>query len=195
MAYTAGVDLKLFGEFVPGVDSWISFSYMKSREDIVRIGNDMSGDHYPIYTNDNTYLTEVYPSYIARPNEQRYRISLFFQDYIPNNPEYKINLKLVWADGLPFGPPRSERYKAIFRTKPYRRVDIGASREFIAGRDRLMGKQTYIKSLNIYLDLLNLFNIRNEVSFYWVSDTSGYQWAVPNYLTNFMVNLRLSIGF
>ena len=195
VAYTAGVDFKLFGEFVPGVDSWISFSYMKSREDIVRIGNDMSGDHYPIYTNDNTYITEVYPSYIARPNEQRYRISLFFQDYIPNNPEYKINLKLVWADGLPFGPPRSERYKAVFRTKPYRRVDIGASREFIAGRDRLMGKQTYIKSLNIYLDLLNLFNIRNEVSFYWVSDTSGYQWAVPNYLTNFMVNLRLSIGF
>ncbi len=195
VAYTAGIDLKLFGEFVPGVDSWVSFSYMSSKEDIVRIGNDLTGDHYPVYTNKGTYLGEVYPSYIPRPNEQRYAVSLFFQDYMPNHPEYKLNLKLVWADGLPFGPPRAERYQSVYRAKPYRRVDIGVSREFIVGRDKLLSKQRYIKNLSLHLDLLNLFNIQNESSHYWVSDVSGAQWAVPNYLTNFMVNFRVSIGF
>lgn len=195
VAYTAGIDLKLFGEFVPGVDSWVSFSYMSSKEDIVRIGNDMLGDHYSVFTNKGTYLGEVYPSYIPRPNEQRYSVSLFFQDYMPNYPEYKLNLKLVWAEGLPFGPPRAERYQSVYRAKPYRRVDIGASREFIAGRDKLLNKQRYIKNLIFHLDLLNLFNIKNESSHYWVSDVSGLQWAVPNYLTNFMVNFRISVGF
>ena len=195
VAYTAGIDVKLFGEFVPGVDSWISFSYMNSREDIVRIGGDLSGDHYSVHTNKGTYLGEIYPGYIPRPNEQRYSVSLFFQDYVPNHPEYKLNLKLVWADGLPFGPPRSERYQAVYRTKPYRRVDIGASREFVRGRDRLLGRQQIIKTLGLHLDLLNLFDIRNESSFYWVSDVSGSQWAVPNHLTGFMVNLRVSVDF
>ncbi len=193
--HAAGLDLKLFGEFVPGVDSWISFSYMNSREDIVRIGGDLSGDHYSVHTNKGTYLGEIYPGYIPRPNEQRYSVSLFFQDYVPNHPEYKLNLKLVWADGLPFGPPRSERYQAVYRTKPYRRVDIGASREFVRGRDRLLGRQQIIKTLGLHLDLLNLFDIRNESSFYWVSDVSGSQWAVPNHLTGFMVNLRVSVDF
>ncbi|KGN79575.1 hypothetical protein HW49_06145 [Porphyromonadaceae bacterium COT-184 OH4590] len=195
VAYTAGIDLKLFGEFVPGVDSWVSLSYMSSKEDIVRIGNDMSGDHYSVFTNKGMYLGEVYPSYIPRSNEQRYSVSLFFQDYMPNYPQYKLNLKLVWADGLPFGPPRTERYKAVYRAKPYRRVDIGVSREFIAGRDKLLNKQRYVKNLSLHLDLLNLFDIKNESSHYWVSDVSGIQWAVPNYLTNFMVNFRVSVGF
>ena len=195
VGYTTGIDLKLFGEFVPGVDSWISLSYMRSREDLVMVGGDMSGDHYENYTNKGTYLGEVYPGYIPRPNEQRYSVSIFFQDYIPNHPEYKISLKLVWADGLPFGPPRSERYKAVFRTKPYRRVDLGASRSFVLGRDRLLSRQSVVKALTFNLDLLNLFNIQNESSYYWVSDISGYQWAVPNHLTNFMLNFRVSVDF
>ncbi len=188
VANTAGIDCKLFGEFVPGVDSWISLSYMNSKEDII-------GDSYSVYTNKGTYLGDVYPSYIPRPNEQRYSFSLFFQDYIPNHPDYKLNLKLVWADGFPFGPSRAERYKAIYRTKPYRRVDIGASRGFEAKKTKLLQKQKLIKAIWLHLDLLNLFNIKNESSYYWVSDISGYQWAVPNYLTNFMVNFRVSVDF
>lgn len=195
IAYSAGIDLKLFGEFVPGVDSWIAFSYMRSREDLVMVDGNMLGDHYKLYTNKGTYLGEIYPGYIPRPNEQRYSVSIFFQDYVPNHPEYKISLKLVWADGVPFGPPRSERYKAVFRTKPYRRVDLGASRSFVLGRDRIFSRQHTLKALTLNLDLLNLFNIKNESSYYWVSDISGYQWAVPNYLTNFMLNFRVSIDF
>lgn len=188
VAYVAGVDVKLFGEFVPGTDSWISFSWMRAREDII-------DDHYSVYSNKGNYVGEVYPGYISRPNEQRYNISLFFQDYFPNHPEYKIHLKLVWSDGLPFGPPHSERYKATLRTKAYNRVDIGASRGFIQGRERWMRHLDPVKNIWLSLELFNLFNIKNVNSYYWVTDIYNGQYAVPNYLTGFMVNFRISVGF
>lgn len=187
-AYVAGVDLKLFGEFVPGVDSWISLSWMRAREDII-------GDHYPVYSNKGNYLGEVYPGYISRPNEQRYNISLFFQDYFPNHPEYKVHLKFVWSDGLPFGPPHSERYQATLRTKAYNRVDIGASRDFVQGRERWMRHLKPVKDIRLSLELFNLFNIKNVNSYYWVTDIYNGQYAVPNYLTGFMVNFRIAVGF
>ena len=188
VAYTAGFDIKLFGEFVPGTDSWISFSWMRSRENLIN-------DHYSVYSNVGNYLGEVYPGYIARPNEQRYNISLFFQDYFPNHPEYKIHLKLVWSDGLPFGPPHSERYQAVLRTKAYNRVDIGASRGFIQGRERWMKALDPVKSIWLNLELFNLFNIKNVNSYYWVTDIYNQQYAVPNYLTGFMVNFTISVDF
>ncbi len=188
VAYTAGFDIKLFGEFVPGTDSWISFSWMRSRENLLN-------DHYSVYSNVGNYLGEVYPGYISRPNEQRYNISLFFQDYFPNHPEYKIHLKLVWSDGLPFGPPHSERYQAVLRTKAYNRVDIGASRGFIQGRERWMKAIDPVKAIWLNLELFNLFNIRNVNSYYWVTDIYNQQYAVPNYLTGFMVNFTISVDF
>ena len=188
VAYTAGFDIKLVGEFVPGTDSWISFSWMRSRENLIN-------DHYSVYSNVGNYLGEVYPGYIARPNEQRYNISLFFQDYFPNHPEYKIHLKLVWSDGLPFGPPHSERYQAVLRTKAYNRVDIGASRGFIQGRERWMKALDPVKSIWLNLELFNLFNIKNVNSYYWVTDIYNQQYAVPNYLTGFMVNFTISVDF
>ena len=188
VAYVAGVDVKLFGEFVPGTDSWISVSWMRAREDII-------DDHYPVYSNVGNYLGEVYPSWISRPNEQRYNISLFFQDYFPNHPEYKVHLKLVWSDGLPFGPSHSERYQATLRTKAYNRVDIGASRGFIQGRERWMRHLDPVKNIWLSLELFNLFNIKNVNSYYWVTDIYNGQYAVPNYLTGFMVNFRVSVGF
>lgn len=188
VAYTTGVDVKLFGEFVPGTDSWISFSWMRAREDII-------DDHYSAYSNTGNYLGEVYPAWISRPNEQRYNISLFFQDYFPNHPEYKVHLKLVWSDGLPFGPSHSERYQATLRTKAYNRVDIGASRGFIQGRERWMRHLDPVKNIWLSLELFNLFNIKNVNSYYWVTDIYNGQYAVPNYLTGFMVNFRVSVGF
>ncbi len=187
-AYTAGFDIKLFGEFVPGTDSWISFSYMSSKEDIV-------GDHFPVYSNTGNYLGEIYPGYISRPNEQRYNVTVFFQDYFPNHPEYKIHLKLVWSDGLPFGPPHSERYQAVLRTKAYNRVDIGASRSFIQGRETWMRHLDPVKAIWLNLELFNLFNIKNTNSYYWITDIYNQQYAVPNYLTGFMVNFKISVDF
>lgn len=187
-AYTTGIDLKLFGEFVPGTDSWISFSWMKSKEDVL-------DDSYEVYSNKGNHLGTVYPKWISRPNEQRYSVSIFFQDYFPNHPEYKVHLKFIWADGLPFGPPRSERYQAVLRTKPYRRVDIGASRGFMQGREKFMSKQDVVKSFWINLEFFNLLNIKNVNSYYWVTDIYNQQFAVPNYLTGFMVNLRVTVDF
>ena len=188
IAYTAGVDVKLFGEFVPGTDSWISFSWMRARENIL-------DDHYPAYSNTGNYLGEVYPSWISRPNEQRYNISLFFQDYFPNHPEYKVHLKFVWSDGLPFGPSHSERYQATLRTKAYNRVDIGVSRGFVQGREKWMRHLDPVKNIWLSLELFNLINIKNVNSYYWVTDIYNGQYAVPNYLTGFMVNFRISVGF
>jgi len=188
IAQTAGIDLKLFGEFVPGTDSWISFSWMYSKENILN-------DSYRVYSNTGNLLGTVHPGYISRPNEQRYNLSIFFQDYFPNHPEYKIYLKLVWSDGLPFGPPHSERYQAVLRTKAYNRVDIGASRGFLKGQDKFMDKQNVIKALWLNLELFNLFNIKNVNSYYWVTDIYNQQFAVPNYLTGFMVNFKVSVDF
>ncbi len=188
VSQTAGFDIKLFGEFVPGTDSWISFSWMTSKEDIL-------GDHFPVYSNVGNYLGEVYPGYISRPNEQRYNISLFFQDYVPNYPAYKVHLKLVWSDGLPFGPPHSERYQAVLRTKAYNRVDIGVSRGFEQGKDKWMRHLDPVKAIWLNLELFNLFNIKNTNSYYWITDIYNQQFAVPNYLTGFMVNFKISVDF
>ena len=183
--YTVGLDLKLFGEMVPGTDSWIGVSLMRSREDI-------KGDFY-IDANGNT----VYPGYIPRPNEQRYGFSMFFQDYFPSNPKYKVHLRFIWEDGLPFGPPNGERYQATLRTPSYRRVDLGASRVLLSGESNLMNKRifTHVKSMWITLEVLNLLNIRNVNSYFWVTDVNGHEHAIPNYLTTRQLNLKFTIDF
>ena len=104
-------------------------------------------------------------------------------------------LKFVWSDGLPFGAPHSERYTAVYRTKAYNRVDLGASRNFIKGREKWMKQNQPVEYWGITLELLNLFNIKNVNSYYWVTDVNDTQYAVPNYLSGFMVNLRIAVGF
>jgi len=171
--YTTGLDMKLFGEFVPGTDSWISFSLMRSRETV--------GDVW-----------------VSRPNEQRYNVSVYFQDYFPNNPKFSMNLKLIWSDGLPFGPPNSGRlYSTANRMKPYRRVDIGLSRVLVNGEDKIMQSGLLKNFHNIWIgvDCFNLLGIRNTNSYYWVNDLYNNQWAVPNYLTGRLLNVRLSAEF
>ncbi len=168
--HTAGCDFKLFGEFVPGTDSWISLSLMDSKETI---------DGYTV----------------PRPNEQRYNVSMFFRDYLPRNPKYSMALKLIWADGLCFGPPSMERRYAVNRMKAYRRVDIGLSR-LIVGSEDLDGfwGQT-VDNIWISLDCFNLFGIKNTNSYYWVTDIANRQWAIPNYLTGRQLNLSVSVDF
>ena len=185
-AYTAGVDFKLFGELVPGTDSWINFSLMQSKEDILN-------DSYL----DKTTNKLVYPSWISRPGEQRYSFSMLFSDYLPNNPKYKVNLKMIYSDGLPFGPPRSQRYQALFRTPAYKRVDIGASREIVNGTDKILDKNWLKNVMNIWLnvEVFNLFDFKNVNSYYWVSDINKVQHAVPNYLTGRQFNVKIIVDF
>ena len=174
--YATGIDLKLFGEFVPETDSWVSLSLMRTKEDIYGDGQ----------------------GYIPRPTDQRYNVSLFFQDYFPGFPKLKVNLKLIWADGLPFGPPRSSPYlSTAFRTPAYRRVDIGATYGFIAGQDKIMNTASlkWAKALLFNLEVFNLLDINNVNSYYWITDVTNEQYAVPNYLTSRLINLRVQVNF
>jgi len=193
-AYTAGIDFKLFGELVPGTDSWINLSLMDSKEDII-------GDSYVRHTYDdegNILTSEtISPSWVPRPTEQRYAFSMMFQDYLPSNPKYKLQLKVIWSDGLPFGAPRNEQFRAAFRMPPYRRVDIGGSRLLVNGSDEWMNKSWlgHVKNIWINVEVFNLLNFKNVNSYYWVTDIYQHQVAVPNYLTGRQLNLRLLVDF
>ena len=183
-AYTAGIDFKLFGELVPGTDSWINLSLMRSREDVLNdffTGNDGK---------------TVFPGWISRPNESRYSLSMLLSDYLPNNPKYKLYLKTIFSDGLPVGPPRSPRYMGDrFRLRDYKRVDIGASRVLVNGSDKIMSRKWMknVTSIWLNLEVFNLFDFKNENSIYWVSDIYGYQHGSPNYLTGRQFNLKLMV--
>jgi len=193
-AYTAGVDFKLFGELVPGTDSWINFSLMNSKEDII-------GDSYIRNTYDDkrtiTGTEVVSPGWVSRPNEQRYAFSMMFQDYLPNNPDYKVQLKFIYSDGLPFGPPRNNLFRGAFRAPAYKRVDIGGSRVLVRGNNQWLNKAwlSGVESIWLNLEVLNLLDFKNVNSYYWVTDIYGQQLAVPNYLTSRQFNIRLIVDF
>jgi hypothetical protein len=182
--YASGIDMKLNGEFVSGVESWISLSVMKTEEDIV-------GD---FITNTTGSTTEA--GYIPRPTDQRVNFSMFFQDYIPGNPNYKMHLNLVYGTGLSFGPPKGEKYQDILRIPDYRRVDIGFSAVL-----KEESKRSKLKWLNIFnsiwlsAEVFNLLDINNTVSYLWVADITGRQYAVPNYLTSRQLNTKLILTF
>ncbi len=182
--YATGIDFKLHGEFVPGVESWANLSLMKTEEDLL--------DDYYTETDADGNETIVYPGYIPRPSDQRFSFSLFFQDYLPNNPDFRVNLNLLYASGLPFGPPQSPRYKAVHRMPAYRRVDIGFSKELTRWLNK---KNTIVKDCWISLEVFNLFDISNTISYFWVSDIYNRQYAVPNYLTSRRLNIKLSANF
>ncbi|MBV5280950.1 MAG: TonB-dependent receptor [Paludibacter sp.] len=191
-AYTAGIDFKLFGELVPGTDSWINLSLMNSKQDII-------GDSYVDKTYDyegNLISTKtVHPKWVSSPSEQRFAFSMLMQDYFPNNPKYKLQLKFIWSDGLPFGPPRNVQYRSAFRTPLYRRVDIGISRMLVNSTDNLMNKpmMEHVKSIWLNFEVFNLMGFKNVNSYYWVTDIYNHQMAVPNYLTGRQLNLKVMV--
>ncbi|PWD97796.1 TonB-dependent receptor [Marinilabilia rubra] len=176
--YAAGIDFKLHGEFVPGTESWATLSLLKTEEDL----------------ESDTWEKPGEPGYIPRPSDQRVNFSLFFQDYFPNNPTFKVHLSLFYGSGLPFGPPRSPRYLATYRMSPYRRVDIGFSKDLMPWLRRNT-QQKIIKDFWVGLEIFNLFDISNTISYYWVSDVEDRQYAVPNYLTGRRINLSLNMAF
>jgi hypothetical protein len=178
--YAVGLDLKIHGEFVPGSESWASLSLMKTREDI-------DGDE---------------AGYYPRPTDQRFMAGIFFRDYLPNDPDYKVHLNLVYGTGLPFSPPGHERYDQVFRMHDYKRVDIGFSR-IIRRRDTQLDKSPSTgqgRNFWISAEIFNLLGVRNTISYLWVKTVSNQdniqgQFAVPNYLTGRRFNLRLSVKF
>ncbi|HRY32975.1 MAG TPA: carboxypeptidase-like regulatory domain-containing protein [Bacteroidales bacterium] len=183
--YAVGIDFRVNGEFVKGTESWASLSVMQTREDIL-------DDYY--YTDDGV---KVEPGFIPRPTDQRVNFNLFFQDYLPQNPTYKMYLNLVFGSTLRFGPPDSPRYLHTYKIPPYKRVDIGFSKQ-IKGETSLVSQKSllrHFKSMWISLEIFNLLQISNTVSYFWVADITNRQYAIPNYLTPRQLNLKLYAQF
>lgn len=168
--YTAGIDFKLFGEFVEGTDSWISFSLMKAQQEV-------NGKNFPQAT------------------DQRYNLNFFFSDYFPGTTRWKMTLKATVADGLPFGPPHTGLERMAFRAPAYKRVDIGMSYRLLNNEDGRNQKKflRYLRNIWLGVDCFNLFDISNVSSYYWVTDVTNQQYAVPNYLTGRLINARILI--
>ena len=171
-AYGTGIDLKIFGEFVPGTDSWLSLSLMKAQERWEGLTS-------------------------ARPTEQRYSLGVFISDYWPGNDSYRVHLRGVFNVGLPFYSRLGGRTSGTFRTPSYRRVDLGASRVWNADNATFMNQRRwrYVKELSLGVDVFNLLDINNTNSYYWVTAVDNIQYAVPNYLTRRMLNLHAGIKF
>lgn len=171
--YIMGLDFKFFGQFVPGTDSWISFSLMKTQETLNGVK-------------------------VPRPTDQRYSFALFFTDFFPKFPKIKFNLRAIYSDGLPTTAPRTTRDKGYFRTPAYKRIDIGASYQLV-GDDKNGTRPNnflrHFKSVWLGLDVFNLLDISNVSNYYWVTDVNDMQYAVPNYLTRRQINVRLSVNF
>ena len=165
--YAAGLDLKLYGEFVPGTDSWVTFSLMSTKQK-------MNGKWVPM------------------PTDQRYAVNVHFTDYFPGTEKWKMTLRLAIADGLPFGAPHSGLEHQDFRAPAYKRADIGMS-YCLYERGSHGSSKSAIKNAWIGIDCLNLFGINNVNSYYWVTDVANQQYAVPNYLTGRQLNVKLSL--
>ena len=166
--HALGLDLKLYGEFVPGTDSWVTLSIMSTRQEI-------NGVTVPM------------------PTDQRWGINLHFTDYFPGTERWKMTLKLAFADGLPFGAPHRGLEYQQFRAPAYKRADIGMSYLLLGKAD----KTPSFKKPRIWLGLdgLNIFGISNVNSYYWVTDVTNHQYAVPNYLTGRQINGRVLVEF
>ncbi|HZL08875.1 MAG TPA: TonB-dependent receptor [Prolixibacteraceae bacterium] len=173
--YTTGLDLKVNGEFVSGIESWASLSVMKTEEDILNDGH----------------------GYIPRPTDQRFSFSVFFQDYLPGNPTWKMNMTAFYGSRLPTGPPNSERYMDQFRIPPYRRIDIGFSKVLINQDHKKYRYKSLdsIKDMWLSLEVFNLLGVNNTISYLWVANNTGDMFGVPNYLTKRKLNLKMTIKF
>lgn len=166
--YSAGIDIKLYGEFVPGTDSWVTFSLMSTK-------------------------LKMNGMWVPMPTDQRYGVNLHFTDYFPGTERWKMTLKLAFADGLPFGAPHKGLEYQHFRAPAYKRADVGMSYKAYDNEDKK--KKSVFKNIWLGIDCLNLFGISNVNSYYWVTDVTNQQYAVPNYLTGRQINGKVLFEF
>ena len=168
--HAMGLDLKLYGEFVPGTDSWVSLSVMDTK-------------------------MKLHGKSVPLPTDQRYSLNLFFTDYFPNTERWKMSLKLAYADGLPFAAPHSALENSNFRAPAYKRADIGMSFRALNNDKHENKKLNPLRNIWLGIDCLNLFGINNVNSYYWITDVTNQQYAVPNYLTGRQLNFRVLFEF
>ncbi len=166
--HAAGLDMKLYGEFVPGTDSWLTLSVMNT-------GMKVNGRRMPL------------------PTDQRFAAHLFYTDFFPGSDRWLMTLRLTYADGLPFSAPHRELERNVFRAPAYRRVDIGMTYRLLNNEDH--HRKSILKNIWLGVDCLNLFDISNVNSYYWITDVTNQMYAVPNYLTRRQINAKVRFEF
>lgn len=202
--YATGADVRINGEFVKGVESWATVGVLRTYE--------LSDDniHYKYFNKDGQEITRGYtfdqvkvdsirvdPRYIPRPTNQLVTFGMFFQDHFQKYPDIKFNLNLQFGSGLPFGPPTHMRWQQVFKMPPYRRADAGLAYNVLKENREFKRKNYFnnLKEMWIFLEVFNLLQIQNTVSYTWIQDVTGNMYAVPNYLTNRQINVRLQVRF
>jgi hypothetical protein len=201
--FATGLDMKLNGEFIPGIESWVGASVMSTGEDLANdvyyIRTNAAGDTIrPGFTFDQVAVdsTRIEPGSIPRPTDQRVNVAFFFQDEMPRWPTFKVQLSVVFGTGLPFGPPDAERYADTLRTSLYRRVDIGFSKQLLGAKGQ--EKTNWLRHINdlwLSLEVFNLLNINNTIDHTWITDVSGRQYSIPDFLTPRRFNIKLMAWF
>ena len=199
-AYATGLDFKVNGEFVKGIDSWASLSIMDTREDIKgdyslldSEGNLLSFFHHT----DDQVADTLWLGWHSRPSNQLLNFSLFFQDYIPNAPTWRVNMTLTFGTRLPYNDNNSAFYSPTGHYPAYRRVDIGFSKQLISEASSFSkgNPLRYVKNMFISVDVFNLFNIPNVISYNWVKYIDNCYYGAPNYLTPRYINVKLVMEF
>ena len=165
--YAAGLDLKVYGEFVPGTDSWMSIGVMQTKE-------------------------KIHGHTVPRPTDQLLNFNILFSDYFPGTDHWKVTMRGHYATGLPFGPPHTGRERQVFRMRSYKRVDLGLSYRIDVNRNATT-RRWGLKDMWVGVDAFNILDVNNVNSYYWVTDITNHQFAVPNYLTGRQINLRLMV--
>jgi hypothetical protein len=199
--YAVGIDAKLSGEIVPGAESWLSFSLMKTMEDI-------KGDYFYLYLDSNRNVTYnmseavsdsiVYPGFLPRLTDQRFSINLFFQDKVPRLPMLKAHINLIYSTPVMYYIPKYTRANHGFRSpKDYFRADIGLSWQFIndASISNPKNPLRVFKAAYLTFEIFNIFNYYNIISFTYIKDIDGNPYRVPNYLTPRLFNVKLRFEF
>ena len=199
-AYATGIDFKVNGEFVKGIDSWASLSIMDTREDIR--GDyylvDAEGNRLPFYNHSDEQVADtVALGWHYRPSNQLINFSLFFQDYIPSAPTWRVNMTLTFGTGLPINNNNSDFYSTNTNYKAYRRVDIGFSKQLISEAHSFSKRNPlhYVSNMYVSVDVFNLLNISNIISYNWVKYIDNNYYGAPNYLTPRYVNVKLVMEF
>jgi hypothetical protein len=213
--YARGIDLKINGEFVEGIQSYASLSWMQTKEDL---SNDFYYEYFnqngekiiPGYTIDQNRADSILyePGFIPRPTDQRLSFSMFFQDQMPDDwdtekikwSNMKVNINILVASRLPYGPPGNKRYSDTLRSSFYKRVDIGFSKDLINNEtDKFKFKEksifNEIEALWIAFEVFNLLDISNTTNYTWIRDVSGRQYSIPSFLTSRRLNLKLVARF
>lgn len=192
IGYAYGGEVRLYGDLVKGATSWISVGMMKTAEDV-------TNDKITLKDKQGVDSATIFPGYIPRPTDQRFMLGMYFEDYLPNNKNFKTHLNVMYATGLPFGPPDKQRYGDTLRLPDYKRVDIGFSALLLDDANKELPYHAFYKGLQsiwLSLEVFNLLGIQNTLSYSWIQDqTTGKTFAVPNRLTSRLINVKLVVNF